>query len=98
MRVGERKGSLSKPRFDRGNLRPRSHQSRAPKIETARRNRERDFGAQSMTLATRREIGPRKKSDVGPRVPLSIGIEKVISARIILVHTFLHQPHPQYAD
>src|SRR5436190_21443136 len=40
-------------------------------------------------------MGPGKKSQVGPGVPGGIGVEQVVSARIVLVHALLDQPHAE---
>src|SRR6266446_6969759 len=68
-----------------------------PKNERSRRHGERHLAAESVTGAARSHLRPGEKSQVGAGMAFRIRVEKMIGAGIILIHTFLHQPHPEHA-
>src|SRR5947209_15685713 len=48
-----------------------------------------------MPFAARRHLRPGKKREVGAGMTVGVGVEKMISAGIVLVHTPLHQSHAE---
>ncbi len=72
-------------------------QTPAPINQTPRRHRQRNLRAQTRAIPARRHLRPWEKSDVCSRMPLRVRIEEMISPGIVLVHTLLHQAHPQHA-
>ena len=97
MRIPQRQRRLSETRFDRTERHGVLLQPLPPEIEAAGRNGERNFAGESVAFAARRHLRPREKSEVGAGMAFRVRVEKMVSAGIILVHTFLHQPHPEHA-
>ena len=50
-----------------------------------------------MAVAVRSELRPREKSQIGSGVALGVGVEQMISARVVLIDALLYETHPEDA-
>ncbi len=95
--VVERQHRLAEPRLL---LRPRGPvraQALPPPREAPGRNRERDLAHHPRAAPRRRQAGPRKEGDVGPRRAGGVRVEQVVRAGVVLVDAPLDEPHPEDA-
>jgi len=72
-------------------------QASTPESEATRWYGEGDFCTKTVAVATRSHLRPREKCQVSSGMTFRIRIEKVVSRGVILVHTPLHQTHPEHA-
>ena len=97
VRIVEQERAVAAPLVDARDLRAALRESRAPILERARGNRQRDLDAESDAEPARRRILKREEGEIGARMSRRVGIKEVIRVRRILIHTLLHQAHAEHA-
>src|SRR5262245_46414456 len=97
MGIATRQRRLSETCFDRKRPGSELDQARLPKGKASRRDGERDFHTQPVTIPTRSRLGPRKKSQISSGMAFSVSIKQMIGAGVILIHASLNQTHAEDA-
>jgi len=97
MRVAEREDLLAEARFGWTHARPIALESFVPIGQTIGGYFESNFHRHPMTCSRWGHVRPWKKGEIRARTPFRVGIEQMISARVVLVDASFDQPHPENA-